>query len=1113
MPGMRYPRASGSWAVPGGACPSAAVVGAWCLFVGVLALLPGSCPSAQPYEPVQGDPLHEPWRWRTYLDVSGLDVQCMAESPDGTMWFGTANGLWSYDGIDWMRHDTDNSVGRIVTTLTIAADGTLFAGGDAGVGQFSDGQWTQLLRTPSDDRIIAVRDVPIRRLAIAPDGSLWGATNWGALHGSGSVWTLYTDPPTAAELRSDQRRHFANIENLPAAVVSRLQGGTPGTSSGDFTEISIDGQGRVWFGTTSGELVCHTPAPRRVGGPPGRGTWTVYNEADGLNPGAITSILPRPDGTLWILHAEADHADIFDGQNVRQLRLPLYQPALDLGDAGAKLLQTRDGVIWLAARYKLFAYRGDTWHTYEPPRFRFPSTRNVVLQTADGALWFSGPNAEIYRVDYQTPRWLTLYDLNFEWESPEGVQWFLHRDGRVVVNEAERWTSYGVEDGLMDMPVVLLGTRSGDVWVAGSHQGTAAMARFDGQHWRLVLHDDFSFTVDWRAVFESSDGSVWFGSFVDTDGPAKHRNGILQYRDGVWIHHQQRDGSSASNSVEDPATTLPASTSPDHPIEKFIVFGESRDGRIWAGRNILVYHDGERWERVELPSRLRRANIETILTTKEGDLWIGTRELGALRYDGTHWDRFQGKESLMANVVRDFAQTTDGSIWAATDRGSSRFDGRAWMADVLPEELNIAHESGNLRASPSGALWINHYTLDWMRRAWPKAPPPAPDAPFRTVRFHFQGPPPRTSITTKADIISQPGNLAVLWSGVVPWRDPKDARLQFSYRLNHGDWSAFTSDRGHAFFTLPPGRHHLEVRARDADFNVDLTPATLDFTVLPPVWRQVWFIGLMVLLGGLVLAQSVRVLREQQRLRRARDELEIRVRERTAELVVANRELEAFSYSVSHDLRAPLRSLDGFSRILQEDCSQKLSAEENRYLQSIRAAAQRMGHLIDDMLLLARVARVEQRFAPVNLSALVEEIVCELVQQDSQRNVRFTVAPNVTVNGDANLLRIALENLVGNAWKFTSKRADAAIEFGVTGPASEPVYFVRDNGAGFDMGFVNKLFQAFQRLHIAADFPGSGIGLAIVHRVFQRHGGRVWAEAAVDQGATFYFTLGKLSPS
>lgn len=225
------------------------------------------------------------------------------------------------------------------------------------------------------------------------------------------------------------------------------------------------------------------------------------------------------------------------------------------------------------------------------------------------------------------------------------------------------------------------------------------------------------------------------------------------------------------------------------------------------------------------------------------------------------------------------------------------------------------------------------------------------------------------------------------------------------------------------------------------------------------------------------------------------------------ELELANKELEAFSYSVSHDLRAPLRSIDGFSQALLEDYEDKLDEEGRDYLRRVRAASQRMAQLIDDLLNLSRVSRAELRFEEVNLSALAEGIVAELRNAEPERQVEFVVAQDVTAYGDPHLLEVVLENLLRNAWKFTSKHASARIEFGVTEGDGDSAYFVRDNGAGFDMSYAGKLFTPFQRLHAEAEFPGTGIGLATAQRVVHRHGGRVWAEGEVEKGATFYFTL------
>ncbi len=232
------------------------------------------------------------------------------------------------------------------------------------------------------------------------------------------------------------------------------------------------------------------------------------------------------------------------------------------------------------------------------------------------------------------------------------------------------------------------------------------------------------------------------------------------------------------------------------------------------------------------------------------------------------------------------------------------------------------------------------------------------------------------------------------------------------------------------------------------------------------------------------------------------------LRSAIVELKAVNKELEAFSYSVSHDLRAPLRSIDGFSQALLEDCSEQLDPMGQDYLRRIRLATQRMGHLIDDLLTLSRVTRSDMHLTSVDLSRLASRICTDLQQTQPERQVEVVIQPGLVAQGDTHLLQVVLENLLNNAWKFTSKHVQAKIEFGAIPQDSGILaYFVRDDGTGFDMAYYDKLFGPFQRLHASHEFPGDGIGLATVQRIVYRHGGQVWAEAAVEQGATFYFTL------
>jgi light-regulated signal transduction histidine kinase (bacteriophytochrome) len=248
--------------------------------------------------------------------------------------------------------------------------------------------------------------------------------------------------------------------------------------------------------------------------------------------------------------------------------------------------------------------------------------------------------------------------------------------------------------------------------------------------------------------------------------------------------------------------------------------------------------------------------------------------------------------------------------------------------------------------------------------------------------------------------------------------------------------------------------------------------------------------------------------RHEEALQRLNQDLEQRVAERTQALESANYELEAFSYSVSHDLRAPLRAIQGFSRLVETQYAGQIDDQGKDMLRRVSAGAQKMSRLIDDLLDLSRISRQAMRIGPVDLSSLAREVVDELHAGEPGRRTEWTIAPQLVAAGDPGLLRVVLQNLIGNAWKYSSRREDARIEFGLMQTDGRPVYFVRDNGAGFDMAYAKKLFGAFQRLHTTSEFPGSGIGLATVARILHRHGGKAWAEGRVGEGATFYFSLG-----
>jgi len=261
------------------------------------------------------------------------------------------------------------------------------------------------------------------------------------------------------------------------------------------------------------------------------------------------------------------------------------------------------------------------------------------------------------------------------------------------------------------------------------------------------------------------------------------------------------------------------------------------------------------------------------------------------------------------------------------------------------------------------------------------------------------------------------------------------------------------------------------------------------------------------------LAGNLAEIRQaQDQIRSLNSELERKVAQRTAQLEVLLKEQEAFNYTVSHDLRAPLRHINGFSTILAEELGSDMPPQCRAYLQRICAASTKMGELIDALLEFSKINREEMKLETVDISRLASEAVAILAESEQQRDIQVSIPPDLTAKGDVTLIRTALQNLLGNAWKYTGRKPAARIELGRRCIEGEEVFFVKDNGVGFDMEYKDKIFAVFQRLH-GGDYEGTGIGLATVERIIQRHGGRIWAEGRVNEGATFYFTLPPHEPS
>ena len=882
------------------------------LCVGACLLLTVPVYAVQPYTPVHPDPMLESWRWRTYPELKGRGLQCMAEDRDGNMWFGVDGGVVRYDGVDWVTYTIDDGlVGGQVNAICGTRKGDVYVGTGEGLSRFRDGSW---------ERIFPKNDVSldIGRIVEAADGSIWATTGWAALQvregsvsiltdGGSAAWVRVHWPsmdvsvvPDEAILHSPwpdynhwgarvgQRVVFAVAEGGPADAAGIMPGdrivAIEGDSSDDWSRVDSigtsvrmtvervgvsdpfevilvpteviggrfsefvssgvyeDREGNLWFANAVAVVRYST-----------KSTWQLYTSEDWTGRGGAR-VLQTRDGLIWVASRDGTQPlRRFDGDSWSSIRLG----ELGGNDSNESLFESQDGTLWVGSHSNLAAYRDGNWQHYRYPEIPLPRTRvRDILQAQDGAFWLASLGQGALRLDISDDRWMTLEGLSFGCETRDRSLWFISADSGVVLYDGRRWMRYGVEDGLMDLPTALLATRDGGLWAAGSQDSTAATARFEGSRWVLETHAELSWSVG-KSVFEAMDGSLWFGAGNSPSQERGETGGLMQYDGATWHHHGGPSGA--------PRTVYG--------------IGQISENALWADSYSLRRYDGHTWTRIDDPPEFANTWVDAIHSDRKAGLWVGTRAYGVFHYNGQSWARY----GLGGTRVGSLASLNDGSVLAATDEGISRFDGSTWTSRALPAIEATRHVE--LKTSSDGSLWINSRPLS------------NGEERKRTVRYRPESIAPQTGLTLSATVVSQPGNTTLAWEGADPWKATPNEEIKYAHRLDEGDWSAFSHKTSHIFQALSSGDHTFEVKARDRDFNEDATPAMASFTVVPPVWQQGWFIGMVIVFVGGIGFQTSRVIRRDRRLREGNEALSAA----NNELFQVNRDLESVNVDLQRE--------------------------------------------------------------------------------------------------------------------------------------------------------------------------------------------------------------------
>lgn len=818
--------------------------------------------------------------WRKFTAQNGLmgtAVNVLLAHSDGSIYAGTDQGISRYDAGTWTQvFPVQETIPWRVSDLIEAPNGNVWAGT----------VWGGLCLTKDNVTLYTTQDIADGlqaflsdvSLVIVPD-SVVPARPWGESigawvsrqvpSGQAPVVVLTVAPNGPADRAGlkvgDQILNIRSYEELlgPSGSQVDLQikrAGRAGVMNvtidialvkGNTRIFSVydvfeDIKGRFWFGQDTGEIVSHALGKASV---TQGGIWQHHTAQDGLEIDEFPRMIQSQDGALWTASAGVDAGiNRFDGTHWTHTRLT------DFGgnNVNTDLLETGDGALWVSGD-GLAVFQNERWTTYHTSELPSDLRRAFLMETSDGALWLAGMRQWADRLDYQTKKWTSLQDLLFQCETEKQNVWFIAQDGGAIRFDKTGWTRYGVEDGLIDAPVILVATSTGELWAAGSHDSVAATARFENDKWIRQNHPKLSWGVDARAVYETADGALWFGAAVDFFPERGHLGGQLRFGAAsndiggqrAWTHH----------------------TPPDVPASTYGI-GQTADGTVWfCGWYGLRRLDGIPWSvgaSDDAPTSIR---CDALHVADEGDLWVGTRKSGVYTLHDNVWTHYGVADGLADNTVKAVFQRKDGTVLAATNQGVSGFDGRTWIDHVLPHtHTNPKIFPANFHPSGESAFWLNYGNdVSWVRRARPGAT--VGDVSIHTIRHEPDTQPPETQITVSIDRVSQPGNTILSWMGQDPWRETLDEDLQYAYRLDGGAWTAFTKKTSQVFFALPSGKHVFEVKARDTQFNEDPTPAMLRFFVTPPVWQEAWFIALVSFLVGFALLQTHRGVIRGRRLR------------------------------------------------------------------------------------------------------------------------------------------------------------------------------------------------------------------------------------------------------
>jgi ligand-binding sensor domain-containing protein/signal transduction histidine kinase len=1043
--------------------------------------------------------------------LSQSTVVAIHQDHRGFLWFGTYDGINRFDGYQFktFRHrptDSSSLSHNLVKDIFEDHLGTLWVGTEGGLNKFNREKeiFERYIFNPADPTSLS--NNRIRDIFEDTRGILWIATEGGLnrYDRQQNTFKCYTHNPTDPNSLSD---------NLIRAILE-------------------DRHGNFWIGADDGLNLMDRD----------KGTFVHFTtdaaNATTISENSITCITEDPDGSLWI-GTRGGGLNRFNPQNKKFIR---YQsdprnPASLRHNIIRALWVDQGKDLWVGTYgggLEKYDRAHDNFIHYQHfANDQYSLSNNAIwclFEDRSGILWigtdYGGVNKfdrrkmqfTHYTNDPNDPKSLNNNEVNAFYEDPKDhgkSLWIGTWGGGLSFFDREKETFEVYRHQLND-PASLSNNvvrcicedQTGTLWL-GTDDG---LNKFDRKKKTFRQYDFSSELASGirnnmvKAVYEDRTGTLWVGTY---------RCGLRKYdrKNDRFIYYPMNP--------QDP-------TALNDNIVWCIL--EDRLGHLWIGTdagglNLLDRATDTFRHFMKNPANPNSINDNKVLCIFEdhaGILWLGTAGGGLNRFDpiNERFTYYSEDEGLPSNTIQAITEDAHGNLWISTTRGIARFDSTRKQFTNYHVHDGLQSEEFNVDAclkSLTGELFfggINGFNI--IRPDQVQRTSYVPPVVFTEFQLFNRAVPIgkeidgrvllKKSISETPEIVlSYRDNVFSLEFAALDFTSPGKNLYAYMMEGVESNWNSISTRRFATYTKLPPGQYTFKVKGANQNGIWNETGTSLNITITPPFWETAWFRGISAVLLVALVITGIQL--RTARMRAYNRELQQRVQERTTQLEAANKELETFAYSVSHDLRAPLRAIDGYTHILMEDHETTLNEEGKRICSVITNETQHMSRLIDDLLTLSRMSHAEMKMSLIDMTALAQLVFEELTTSENRDRIDIRIDPLPPIVGDPILIREVWMNLLSNAIKFSSKCEHPSIHVGFQLNESTCTYSVRDNGAGFDMQYANKLFGVFQRLHSEKEFEGTGVGLALIQRLIHRHGGTVWAESELQKGSVFYFTL------